>query len=109
MEHDRRAGRASGRKRPPTERRVEIVGVHDARPSPSHGLRDVLRREPAVQQPGGRTPAVQLRRLSLEQLRLLAQSLAHEPQQILDGPLLAAGDAVTVVQEKDHERVEAQA
>ena len=42
--------------------------------------------------------------VALEQLDLLAQVLAHEPQEVLDRALLAARDAVAVVQEEDHGR-----
>ena len=48
--------------------------------------------------------APQDRAVAVEQLRLLAQVLAHEPQQIVDDALLAAGRAVAVVQEEDHEQ-----
>ena len=96
------AGLAGGGERAPAERRVEVVGVHDARAAAAHGVADLLRRQPAAQQAGRGARATELRAVAREQLRLLAEVLAHEPLEVGDDALLAAGRAVAVVQEEDH-------
>ena len=70
--------------------------------------RDVLGAQPAAQQPAAARPRARERgRVALEHLGLLAQVLADEPGVVLDRALLAAGDAVAVVQEEDHRRASA--
>jgi hypothetical protein len=56
----------------------------------------------AAQQPDRRAAPSEPRRGAGEQLRRLAQVLAHEPQQVFHRALLAAGCAVAVVQEQNH-------
>jgi hypothetical protein len=46
--------------------------------------------------------AAERRRVALEHLHLLPEVLADQPRQVLDGPLLATGQPVAVVQEQDH-------
>ena len=65
--------------------------------------RDVVGREAAAQQRrAAAARATQRGRVALEQLDVLAELLAHQPAQVLDRPLLAAGGPVAVVQEEDH-------
>jgi hypothetical protein len=65
-------------------------------------VRDVLRRRPAAQQTGGRPAVAERGRVALEHLRVLAELLADQPLQVRDGALLAARQAVSVVQQQDH-------
>jgi hypothetical protein len=41
-------------------------------------------------------------RIALKQLGLLAQVSAHQPEEVVDRLLLAAGGAIAMVQEEDH-------
>ena len=66
---------------------------------------NLLRREAAAEQPGRRAGAADRGAVAGHGLRVLAEALAHEPQQILDRPLLAARRPVAVVQEQDHARI----
>ena len=83
------AGVARRGERAPAEGRVEVVGVDDPRPGAAHGARDLVGREAAAQHAGRRAAAAEQRRVALQQLGVLAEVLAHQPQQILDGTLLA--------------------
>jgi GT2 family glycosyltransferase len=77
------------------------VGVHDARPRAADGGGHVAGVEPALQQADrGATPA-ERGGVARDQLGVLAQALADQPQQVVDDPLLAAGGAIAVVQEED--------
>ena len=76
--------------------------MDDPRPGAADRGGDVVGREPAAQQRHRGARAPQRGAVALEQLGLLAQVLAHEPQEVLDRALLAAGGAVAVVQEEDH-------
>ena len=102
MQHDARARLARRRKRAPAQRGLDVVGVHHARAGAPHGRGDVLRREAAAQQPERRPPAAEQRRVALEHLGLLAQLRPHQPCEVLDRALLAAGHAVAVVEQEDH-------
>ena len=46
-----RARRPRGRQRAPAEQRMDVVRVHDVGAVQAHGRRDVVRAEPAAQQP----------------------------------------------------------
>ena len=102
VQDDARAGRARGGERPPAERRLQVVGVHDARAGGAHRGGDLLLAQTAAQQASRRPRGAQRGGVPREQLRVLAQPLAHERQQVLDDPLLPARRAVAVVQEEDH-------
>ena len=78
------------------------MGVQDARLGAADGVRDVLRRQPAAQEPGRRAAVAERGGVALEHLRVLAQVLADQPSQVGDGPLLTAREAVAVVQQQDH-------
>ena len=99
-----RAGRPRRRQRAPAERRVEVVRVDDPRARAPHRRGDVVGCQPAAQQPAAARRAAERRAVALQHLGVLAQVLAHEPREVLDHALLAAGRAVAVVQEEDHER-----
>ena len=101
------AGRPRGRQCAPAEGGIDVVGVHDARARPANGGRDLLGRQSAAQHPGGRAPAAEHGRVALQQLDVLAEALARQPQEVRDGALLAAGGAVAVVQDEDHGSAEA--
>ena len=58
--------------------------------------------EPAAQQPRGGAALESVDGVALEHLDVLAEVLADQPRQVLDRALLAAGDAVAVVEEQDH-------
>jgi hypothetical protein len=78
--------------------------VHDPRPRSPHRPRNLLRTQPAAQHPRRRLAAAEQSRIALEQLGILAEVLAHQPEKILYGALLAAAAAVPIVQEEDHYR-----
>jgi hypothetical protein len=61
-----------------------------------------VRRQPAAQQPRGGVRRAELGRVARQQLRRLAEVLAHQPHQVLDHALLAAGRAIAVMEEQDH-------
>ena len=97
--------RVAGRgQRTPAESRGQVVGVNDPRAGAANRVRDLLRAQPAAQHPGGGTPSTEQRRVALEQLGILAEMFAHQPQQVFDGTLLAAATPVAVVQKQDHDR-----
>ena len=98
---DARAGLARRRQRAPAEGGAEVVGVHDPRTRAPDRVRDLLRAKPPARHPERRAPAPEQGRIALEQLGILADLLAHEPQQISYGALLAAALAVAVVEEED--------
>ncbi len=102
VQDDARARGARRRQRAPAERRVDVVRVDDARAGAPHGRRDLVRVQPAAQHPRRRASAAERGGVALEQLDVLAQVLAHEPREVLDHALLAAGRAVAVVQDEDH-------
>jgi hypothetical protein len=77
--------------------------VDDARIRALDGLGDVVGIEPAAEQRAGSAGAAELRGVALEQLGLLAEFLAHERHQLVDGALLAAGRAVAVVEKEDQD------
>ena len=64
--------------------------------------RDLVGRRPPRSSAGRRAGAPEQRRVAFEQLGVLAEVLADQPQQVLDGALLAPGVPVAVVQEQDH-------
>ena len=68
----------------------------------AHGGGDLLGRQAAAEQPGRGARAADRRAVARQQPRVLAEVLAHEPEQVLDDALLAARRAVAVVQEEDH-------
>ena len=90
--------------RAPAEVGVHVVRVHDARAGAADRLGDVARPQAAGQQPRGRPRPREGAGVALEHLGRLAEVRRHQPGQVLDGPLLAARDAVPVVQEQDHGR-----
>ena len=103
VQHDARARLARRRQRAPAERRVDVVGVDHPRAGAPHRVRDLLRaraRRAAARRRGA--PVAEHGRVALEHLRVLAEVLADQPREVLDGPLLAAGQAVAVVQQQDH-------
>ncbi len=104
MRDDARARFARRGERPPAERGLQVVSVDDARARASHGARDLIGREAAAQDPGRGAAATEQRRVAREQLGLLAEVLADQPQQVLDRALLAAALPVAVVEEEDHAR-----
>ena len=102
VQDDAGAGLARGRERAPAERRVDVVGVHDARAGAAHRVRHLLGAEAAAQQPGGGAALRERGGVALEHLDVLAEVLADQPREVLDRALLPAGHAVAVVQEQDH-------
>ena len=104
VQHDARARLARRRQRAPAEGRVEVVGADRARARAAHRGGHVVGRQAAAQQGDRRARAPERRAVARQQLDLLAQVLAREPQEVLDRALLAPRDAVAVVQEEDHGR-----
>ena len=102
VQHDPRPGGSRRRQRPPPETRMQVVRVHDPRRAEAYRLADLGGPYPAPQQSGPRRRTRKRARAAREQLRRLAQLLAHEPHQVLHNALLAAGRAIAVVQEQDH-------
>ena len=76
--------------------------MNHARAGAPDCLRDLLRPQAAAQHPAGGARTAQRRRVAREHLDLLAEMLANEPGEVLDGALLAAAGAVSIVQEQDH-------
>jgi hypothetical protein len=101
VEDNARAGLPRRGQRPPAERRVDVVGVDDARPRPPDGPADVVGIEPAPQHADRRAGPADDRRVPLEQLGVLAEPVANQPKEVVDRPLLAAGRAITIVQEEN--------
>ena len=98
VQHDARAGRARRGERAPAERRLDVVGVHDARAGA------LARRAPTSSgaspprsSPSAARRAAERRRVALQHLGLLAQLGADQPREVLDRPLLPARHAVAVV------------
>ena len=58
--------------------------------------------EAAAQHPGRRPGPAEQRRVTLEQLSVLAEPVAHEPHEILDRSFLAPRRPVARVEEEDH-------
>ena len=79
VQDDPRPGLAGGRERAPAERRVDVVGVDHARPGQPDRPADVLGSDAAAQQRHRGARAAERRRVAIEQLRVLAEVLAHEP------------------------------
>ncbi len=98
-----RAGGAGGCERAPAERRVEVVGVDGAGARAADRVGDLLGAQAAAEQAGRGAGAPDPGAVAREQLGVLVEVLAHEPHEVLDGALLAAGRAVAVVEEEDHE------
>lgn len=78
--------------------------MHDSRAGSLDRPRDLLRAQPAAQQARRSGTAAEQRRVALKELGVLAQMLAHKPEQIIDGALLAAAAAVAVMEKQDHAR-----
>jgi hypothetical protein len=97
-----RAGRARRGERAPAERGQQVVRVDDPRAGPPDRRGDVVRLEPAAEHPDRRAAAAERRGVARQQLRVLTELLAHEPQEVVDRALLSPGRAVAVVQEEDH-------
>jgi hypothetical protein len=102
VQHDARSRRPRRRQRAPPEGRVDVVRADRACARAAHRGGHVVGVQAAAQQRHRRARAPERRAVAFEQLRLLAQVLAHQPQEVLDRALLAAGDPVAVVQEEDH-------
>ena len=73
-----------------------------ARPRAAHRGGHVVGGEAAAQERHRRARAAQRGAVARQQLGLLAEVLAREPQEVVDRALLAPRDAVAVVQEEDH-------
>ena len=76
--------------------------VDHARIGAAHGVGDVVGRQAALQQPPHGAAAPERGGVALEHLDVLVEVLADQPREIGHRPLLAAGQAVAVVQEQDH-------
>ena len=95
VQHDARPGSARGGEGAPSEASGWRLWACTTRaPLSRTGAGDVAGLQSPAQQPGRRSTAPERGRVSLQQLGGLVQVLAHEPLQILDGALLAAGGAV---------------
>ena len=101
VQHDPRAGLARRLQRPPAERRMHVVRVHDAGALAPHRGGHRVRLQAAAEQPERSARRAQVPRVALEHRRLLAELGPDQPREVLDRALLAAGHAVTVVQEED--------
>ncbi|HEX3874563.1 MAG TPA: hypothetical protein VHW26_10495, partial [Solirubrobacteraceae bacterium] len=90
-----------GGQRPPAERRVQVVRVNDPRAGPPDGPTDLLGIEPAAEHSRGGGRPAEPGRVAIEQLGVLAELVADQPEQVLDRLLLAAERPVPVVQEEN--------
>ena len=109
VQHDVRAGLAGGGERPPAERRMQVVGVHErsAARQPD-GLRDVAWLQSPAQQSGGGAGAGERGGVSREQLGGLvpgAPARARRHLQVRYRALLPAAVAIAVVQEQDDDPI----
>lgn len=77
------------------------MSVDDPRAGAPDGCRDVVRIEPAAQERDRRARTTEDGAVTLQQLGVLAQPLTDEPEEVVDSALLAAGGAISVVQEQD--------
>ena len=102
VQHHPGAGFAGGGERAPAQRRVHVVSVHHTRAGAPDRVRHLVGGEPAAQHAGRRPRPAEFARVPLQHLHVLVEMLADQPREIVDGPLLAAGMAVTVVQQQDH-------
>ena len=78
--------------------------MHDPRAGAPNRVCDLIGPQPTAQHPASGTASTEQRRVPLEQLGILAEMFAHQPQQVIDGALLATAAAVAVVQKQDHNR-----
>ena len=102
VQDDPGAGLAGGGQGAPAERRVDVVRVHDARAGAAHRLAHLLGPQAAAQQPGGGAALGERGGVALEDLDVLAEVLADQPREVIDRTFLPAGDAIAVVEEKNH-------
>ena len=103
VKDDARARRARRGQRTPAEGGQHVVGVDHARARAPDRGGDVVGVEPAAEQARRRPPAAERGGVAGDHLRVLAEPLADEPDEVVDRALLAAGRAVSVVEEEDHE------
>ena len=102
VQHHPRSGLARRGEGAPAERGVEVVGVHDARTGAADRPRHLVGVEATAHEARGRARPADPGRIALQQLGILAQLVAHEPEEIVDRLLLAAGGSIAMVQEEDH-------
>jgi hypothetical protein len=70
--------------------------------APLNRAGDLARRQTAPDEPRRGARAAERRGVADQQLGLLAELLAHEPQQILYDALLPAARAIAIVHKQDH-------
>ena len=104
VQDDAGAGLAGGGQSAPAKRRGNVMGVHDARAGSANRFPDLLRPQPAPQQTGGGADLREHARVALEDLGVLAEVLADQPREVINRTFLPTGDAVAVVEEKNHDR-----
>ena len=95
------AGLAGGGQGAPAERRIDVVRVHDARAGAAHRLANLLRPQPAAQQPGGGAALRERAGVALEDLDVLAKVLTDQPGEVINRTFLPARDAVAIVEQKN--------
>jgi hypothetical protein len=83
VQDDARPRRPRRSQRPPTEARLQIVGVHNARAPEPHRLGYFDGAQPAAQQRRRGHASRERARATREELRRLAEVLAYEPHQVL--------------------------
>ena len=79
VQHDAGTCPPCGGERAPAQAGQEVVRVHDARPGAPYRLPHLFGRQPTAQQARCRPRAPEHGGVSLEQLGLLTESLAHQP------------------------------
>jgi hypothetical protein len=78
------------------------MGVHDPRTAAMHRAAHLPRVQAPAEQAGGGGARAGLVGVAREQLHALTEVIAHEREQVLHGALLAAREAIAMMQKEDH-------
>lgn len=101
MHDDTRSRGACSGQRPPTERGLEVVCVHDARASGADRVGNFSGVQPTAEEAKSRLSGIDGGRISRDQGDVLAEGVTYKPHQVSDRTLLASSDAVPVMNEED--------
>jgi hypothetical protein len=99
VQHDARAGLPGGGKRPPAERRLQVVGVHDSRAGAADRPRDLVGSQSAVQDPRGSDSGREPGGITLQGRDLLTELSTQNFSQLARRLLFTPRDAVSMMKE----------